>query len=351
MDWNLDGAKGLLEGYVERGLIPGAALAIVTPEEAKVAHVGYRSLVPEKVLLEEDAIYDLASVSKVVATTTMALRCIEKGHFSLQSTVQSILPEFPHPQVTIEHLMTHTSGVCGDDKAYKTCRNKEELKAFFFEKPLEFEPGTKVLYSDFGYILLGFVIEKFHGTLDAFAQEQIFRPLEMEDTGYRPADRGLVSRCVPTEVTEDRGVVQGIVHDGKALRLDGVSGNAGVFSTARDLSHFLQMFLGNGAYHGRRILSTSTVALLRKCYTPGLNLRRTLGWIVDEKSSAFGDYYSPHCLFHTGFTGTSLYLDFDRSCGIVLLTNRVHPTRENPNIKLVRDTVHNRLLMEFDALR
>ena len=93
------------------------------------------------------------------------------------------------------------------------------------------------------------------------------------------------------------------------------------------------------------------MALLRKCYTPGLNLRRTLGWIVDEKSSAFGDYYSPHCLFHTGFTGTSLYLDFDRSCGIVLLTNRVHPTRENPNIKLVRDTVHNRLLMEFDALR
>ncbi len=347
MNWNLDEAVRLLEDYTQRELIPGAALAVVTPGEAQVRHVGNRSLRPEKKPLEEDAIYDLASLTKVVSTTTLALQCLEEGRFTLQSPVRSLMPEFPHEGVTIEHLMTHSSGVCGDDKAYKPLHGKEAIKDFFFQKPLDFAPGTQVVYSDFGYILLGFVVEQYLGGLDEASRERIFRPLEMPDSGYLPADHGLAGRCVPTE-EDDRGVVQGVVHDGKAYRLDGLSGNAGVFSTARDLSHFVQMLLGGGQYQGRRILHGSTVNLLKKCYTPQLNLRRTLGWLTDEKTNAFGDYYSDSCLFHTGFTGTSIYVDFARQCGIVLLTNRIHPTRDNPHIKMVRDTVHNALLRAFD---
>lgn len=344
-------AESLLNQYVDKGWIPCGAVALVTQEDAFTRYAGNSSIIPEKIPLSQDAIFDLASVSKAVGTTTIALQCMEQGIFNLKTTVRSILPDFPYEEVTIEHLMTHTSGICSDDKKYKQLKDKEELRRFFFEKPLEYAPGTKVSYSDFGYIALGFILEKLAGNLDDVFRKSVAAPLGMKDTCYCPSEKGLAERCVPTEVTPERGVIKGVVHDGKAYLLGGLSGNAGLFSTLEDMTHFVKMMLNDGCYEGKRILSKASVNLLKKCYTSGLNDRRTLGWLSDEKKTSLGDYYSDCCIFHTGFTGTSVYIDFKRKCGIVLLTNRIHPSRDNTYIKEVRNNVHNAILSCFDSLQ
>ena len=335
-----------LSRYAAEGKIPGAAIALVTREGVTSACVGNASLLPENVPLTADRLFDLASVTKVLATTTLALQCLEKGLFTLSTPVSTILPDFPHRQVTIGHLLTHTSGVCSDDKAYKKRKDRADLTRFFYEKPLDFTPGSRVLYSDFGYITLGYAIEAVYGKLDERFQTCIAQPLEMRDSGYLPSERGLVDRCVPTELTEERGLICGTVHDGKAFLLGGVSGNAGLFSTLEDMTHYVRMILDDGEYRGRSVLKRATVRLLKHCYTEGLNERRTLGWWSNERSMSFGDYYSESCIYHTGFTGTSVYIDFMRQCGIILLTNRIHPARDNPWIGEIRNTVHNVILSQ-----
>lgn len=219
---------------------------------------------------------------------------------------------------------------------------------FFKNMPLNFEPGTKVDYSDFGFIALGFVVEHFKGALDQVAEAEIFKPLQMKDTCYNPAKHGLADRCVAEEVTEARGVIKGVVHDGKGYCLDGVSGNAGVFSTADDLSRFVRMLLGNGELDGVRILKPETVEMLRHSFTPNLNVSRTLGWIADDRNQSDGTEISDSCIYHTGFSGTSIYVDFKRNMGIILLTNRVHPSRDNDAIIDIRKDVHNETLKAFD---
>lgn len=348
MKWNVEEAKAYLQKVIEKGEIPGASVAVVTKDQYECFHVGYSSLVPEKKLLEEGMLYDLASLSKVLVTTTLTLKCIEKGLFSLQTKVSDLLDGFPHKQITIKDILTHTSGIIADDKQYKQFFGKEEMKKFIFSKDLSFQPKEKVEYSDFGYVVLGFVLEELLGPIDKVAKEWIFDPLGMENTLYQPNKAGRQADCVPTEVTADRGLAHGVVHDGKAYRLEGLSGNAGVFSNTEDLSKFVQMILGDGKREGTRVLSRSTIKNLKKCYTGHLNLRRTLGWFVNDESVSMGDYYGEKCLFHTGFTGTSIYIDFERECGIVLLTNRIHPTRDNPNIAHIRNIVHNLLLRSYD---
>lgn len=348
MMWNVEEAKLYLEKVVNLNEIPGASAAVVTKNVFQCFHVGYASLVPEKKLLKENMLYDIASLSKVVVTTTLTLKCIEWGLISLKTKVSEVLKTFPHHQVTVQDVLTHTSGIIADDKKYKSCFGKEAIREFIYAKELSFQPGEKVEYSDFGYVVLGFLVEELLGPIDQAAKKYIFDPLKMNNTMYQPKKYRSVEECVPTEVTQDRGLAHGDVHDGKAYRLEGLSGNAGVFTTAEDLAKFIQMLLNEGKKDGVRILSKSTIKNLKKCYTGHLNLRRTLGWFVNEESVSMGDYYSEICLFHTGFTGTSLYVDFERECGIVLLTNRVHPSRENSNIAHIRNAVHNLLLKSYD---
>ena len=242
------------------------------PEGAKRFCFGCRSLAPERTPLSEDAVFDLASLTKVVSTTTIALQCLEKGYFSLQTDAREFLPDFPLPGVTIGGLLTHTSGVCSDDKAYKRCRGKEEMKAFLYGLPAEFEPGTEVKYSDFGFVLLGWILESLCGDLEEYGKKHIFSPLKMEDTCFNPGKNG------------------------KAWRLGGVSANAGLFAPAADLERFVRMLLGGGELDGARILSPSTMRLLQKCYTTGLSQRRTLGWICNDTQALPGDYCSERCL-------------------------------------------------------
>lgn len=340
--------KDVLDHAASSHQIPGAQFALVTPEGAEVGWTGNRQIVEETLPVERDTLYDLASCSKVVATTTLILKLIEEGKISLDTPLVEILPDFGHPEITIQHLLTHTSGLPADDKGYKKTHGRKEMWDFFKDMPLNFEPGTKVDYSDFGYIALGFVVEHFKGSLDKVAEAEIFEPLRMSSTCYNPKDHGLADKCVAEEVTEARGVIKGVVHDGKGYCLDGISGNAGVFSTADDLSRFVRMLLHDGELDGVRILKPETVDLLKHSFTPDLNVSRTLGWIADDRNQSDGTEISDSCLYHTGFSGTSIYVDFKRNMGIIVLTNRVHPSRDNMAIMDIRKDFHNETLKAFD---
>jgi len=339
-------ASHIIKEAVDQGLLPGAQYGFVTLNYEEFGHCGYSQLVPEKVENSLDTLYDLASCSKVVATTTLTLKLIEDKLITLDTKVSDILTDFPLTDITIYNLLTHTSGLIGDDKAYKKCDGKQEI--YDFIKNLEFhnKPNETVEYSDFGYILLGFIIEKIKNcTIEEYAEEVIFKPLSMHDTMYNPYLKGRVEDCAAAELTDNRGLIKGAVHDGKANCLKGLSGNAGVFSNVLDLSKFCRMILRQNG----KVLKPETIEEFKKCYTSGYNLHRTLGWCIACDEYACGSKYSKHAIFHTGFSGTSIYIDFDRMCAIILLTNRIHPARQDVSVIAgLRNKFHDAVLEEFD---
>jgi CubicO group peptidase (beta-lactamase class C family) len=296
--------------------------------------------------INDHTLFDIASLTKVVSTTTLILKMVEEGFFSLNTPLIELLPDVRFSEINIKQILTHTSGIIHDDKAYRKLHTKQELRDLIMKEDLAYEPGTKVVYSDLAFILLGFIIEKYFGDIETAAAEYIFKPLHMEHTCYCPLEKGYErNQIMATEVQKtDRGLIQGEVHDGKAHLLQGKSGNAGIFSTAEDLLKFGNMLLSGDS----KVLSRSSKKLLHQSYTEGLMENRTLGWLRNDESCAFGDYASTDCLFHTGFTGTSIYVDFEREVVIVLLTNAVHPARENPNISRIRHVTHNLILKEID---
>lgn len=343
--FSMNPAIEILRQAVDEGKIPGAQLSVFHDGIIEEFNVGKTNVFDETSLVSSQTLYDLASLTKVVSTTTLALIALQEGKLHLEDRVNLYLVGFRHHEVTIKHLLTHTSGLCADDKNYRSVRNPKEMLEFILQKDLDFVPGTFVEYTDFGYILLGFILEKIYGNLEDAVTNKILIPLNMKDTCFNPLKKGLASRCAPTELTLDRGLIQGEVHDGKAFRMNGVSGNAGLFSNATDLMKFARCLLQGGA----PILTHKTHELLLSCYTDGLNLRRTLGWqFSDHGVSHFGDHASDLTLFHTGFSGTSLCLDFKRQIAIVLLTNRVHPKRDNDAIKGIRNAVHDAIFVSFD---
>ena len=335
--------EDLLKKYVEEQRIPGIAVAYVTGNRNYFVSAGYDGYAPyvDPKPVTRKTLYDMASCTKVVATTTMILKLIEEGAFTLKTEVKDILPEFPHEGVNIYHLLTHTSGLPADDKKYKECRSAKEMWQFTLSQPLVYETGSKVEYSDFGYIILGKIIEHFKGDLEEYAKEVIFDPLGMTATCYNPCFKGLSDQCAAAEVTSERGVIRGIVHDGKANKLNGLSGNAGLFSNTEDLCKFVRMMLNDGA----PVLKKETVDLLKRSFTGNLNLRRTLGWFFNDPSTPVYGSCSNCSIFHTGFSGTSILIDFEKKCGVINLTNRVHPTRDN-DITDIRREIHEYLLKD-----
>lgn len=341
---SLNRAKELLETSVKNCEIPGASFAYVTKDGFITDFVGYKQVEPEKIKLEQGTMYDMASCTKVVCTTTLVLRLIEEGYFSLKTKVKDILPDFAFDEITILHLLTHTSGMIPDDKNYRKCTNKDEMYEFINSIPLAYKTGSDLQYSDFGFIVLGKIIEHYKGNLEEYANEVIFKPLEMTHTMFNPKEKGYADLCVTEEIQADRGgAIIGEAHDGKAFRMGGVSGNAGLFSTVEDISRFVQMLLRNG----ENVLSPASINLLKTYRTENKPSIRTLGWIANDNDASDGDYYSSKCLYHTGFTGTSIYVDFERGCGIVLLINAVHPHRGNPYTMSIRNRVHNVILSEY----
>jgi CubicO group peptidase (beta-lactamase class C family) len=324
-----------LDSIITTGLLDGAA-------PGATAAVGrYGRLVHLKaygVMAHSDSspvnvntIYDMASLTKVVATNTAAMILEEEGRLDLNRTVVSYLPEFNAPDksmITVRMLLTHRGGLEAFAPLYKTFRGREQYLQQINTRPLVYVPGSKAIYSDWEMMLMQFVIERITGTtLDKFVAERVFGPLGMSRTGFNP-DSSLRSQIAPTEFDSTRGgVVRGFVHDENAWALGGVSGHAGLFSTAPDLAVFAQMLLNGGSYKGVRILKPSTVARWTARQDPGSS--RALGWDTPSDRSSSGHYFSARSFGHTGFTGTSIWIDPERSLFVVLLTNRVNETRQN----------------------
>jgi CubicO group peptidase (beta-lactamase class C family) len=289
----------------------------------------------------DSTMYDMASLTKVVATTTAAMILEEEGRLDIDRTVASYLPEYDVPDkraITVRMLLTHASGIRSNHPLWKEAKGREQYFAGMVMFPLVREPGSAVEYTDWNMVLMQFIIERIAGqTLDQFVQARVFGPLGMRDTQYNPPE-SLKPRIAPTETEDFRGgQVWGVVHDETAWVLGGVSGNAGLFSSARDLAVFVQMLLNGGSYGGVQIIKPSTVARWTARQRPDAS--RALGWDTPSPNSSAGRFFSLRSFGHTGFTGTSIWADPEKQLFVVLLTNRVNPTRDNQKIGPLRRAV------------
>ncbi len=332
--------RSMLESHVRDGAFPGAALIVGYKGEMVLeAYAGRFDYDAGSPAVTGDTVYDLASLSKVIGTTSAAMMLAESGRLLLATPVQDYLPEFKgenKDRVRVEHLLRHASGLPAWGALYRESRNREDFLGKVYAIPLEYEPGTRMVYSDFGMILLGEIIERASAaSLDRLVAARLFGPLGMTSTLYNPP-RALLPRIPPTE--DDpwrRRVVRGEVHDENAAAMGGVAGHAGLFGSARDLTRFAQMMLNRGIYDHVRVFKQETVDRYTG-NTVGSAGNQALGWRKPSAANWTGAVFSPSAYGHTGFTGTSLWIDPQRQAFILLLSNRVHPTRQNQKIDEVR---------------
>ncbi|MGV3708309.1 MAG: serine hydrolase domain-containing protein, partial [Gemmatimonas sp.] len=286
----------------------------------------------------DQSIYDLASLTKVVATTTAIMVLYDQGKVALDAPVSRYIPAFSgglKDQVTIKHLLTHRAGLPAGRELWRIARTPEAARAAVLATPVSCTPGNCFEYSDLGADILGFVAEAASGEpLDQFLDEQVFTPLGMNDTHFK-LNAFDAARTAPTEIAPPRGYpLRGEVHDENAYALGGVAGHAGLFSTANDLSVFAQMLLEGGQFNGHRIVADSTVALFTRRSDRGT---RALGWDSCDGDGGCGQHLSARAFGHTGFTGTSLWIDPDRQMFVILLTNRVHAAKAKRPSKVIAD--------------
>jgi CubicO group peptidase (beta-lactamase class C family) len=325
---------------IRAGGFPGASV-IIGRRGAAVFSKGYGRLswVKDAARVDPDAsIYDLASLTKVVGTTTAIMILYDEGRIALDARVVEYLPAFTggwKDSITIRQLLTHRSGLPASRDLWKLATNPQEARLGVIDATLQCRPGVCFDYSDLGMVLLGMVVENVAGVgLDRFLQERVFEPLGMTSTYFRPAD-SLRARIAPTDLNPPRGYpLRGEVADENAYALGGIAGHAGLFATASDISVFAQMMLNGGQYNGVRIVTDSTIALFTR-RTAGT---RALGWDTAEgNEGGSGSYLSGRSYGHTGYTGTSLWIDPDREMFVVLLTNRVHAARARRPAKVISD--------------
>jgi CubicO group peptidase (beta-lactamase class C family) len=283
------------------------------------------------------SIYDLASLTKVVGTTTAAMVLYDQGKLDLEAPVSTYLPAFSggwKDSVTVRQLLTHRSGLPAGRDLWRVAHTPDEARAAVLSTNLECRPGQCYIYSDLGADVLGFVVEAVAGeSLDVFLHDKVFEPLGMTDTFFKPAD-SLTYRIAPTEIAPPRGYpLRGEVHDENAYALGGVAGHAGLFSTAADLSIFAQMMLNGGTYNGVRILGDTTVSL----FTRRAAGTRALGWDTADGDGGSGKFLDSRAYGHTGYTGTSIWIDPERQTFVLLLTNRVHAARARRPAKVISD--------------
>jgi CubicO group peptidase (beta-lactamase class C family) len=352
----LRAADAVIERAVAARAFPGAVLAV--GKDGVLAHLqafGRLSYDADARPVREDTVYDLASLTKVVATTTMAMMLVDDGRLDPGRPVVTVLPGFrggAKDQVTIEQLLTHSSGLEWWGPLYQELRGREAYLERVQAMDLVYPPGTRSLYSDLGFFVLGEVLERVAGEpIDVFTKDRVFEPLGMGDTTFRPSGP-LAARAAPTEEDAWRGRrIEGEVHDENAFAMGGVAPHAGLFGTAPDLARFAQMIVNGGVFEHRRFVSRATLdRFARRSDVPGST--RALGWDVAGRDgvarssvpgtpgySSSGSLMSASSIGHTGFTGTSLWIDRERRLFVLLLTNRVHPTRENDAIIRVRAEV------------
>jgi uncharacterized protein YbbC (DUF1343 family)/CubicO group peptidase (beta-lactamase class C family) len=329
---------------VADGQAPGA-VALVW-HRGKVLHrkaYGNRVLVPSKELMTVDTIFDAASLTKVVATTASVMKLFEQGRIRLSDKVSVYLPGFQggNSDITIRHLLTHFSGLRPDlDLVPAWSTYKLGISKALVDKPVA-RPGERFIYSDINFILLGEIVHQVSGRpLDQFAKENIFEPLGMTDTMFRPPAT-LVKRIAPTEHYKGMaGALRGVVHDETTRFMGGLAGHAGLFTTADDLARFAEMILGGGEFRGKRILSPLTIRKFTEPQTPpDQTILRGFGFDMDSQfSSNRGELFPVGSFGHTGFTGTSLWMDPSTQTAVILMTNSVHPMRR-PAVSPLRSRV------------
>ncbi|HXF05227.1 MAG TPA: exo-beta-N-acetylmuramidase NamZ domain-containing protein [Blastocatellia bacterium] len=319
----------VVQEAISRKELPGAVIAV--GRRGRIVYrkaLGSRAVEPERVPMTVDTIFDLASLTKVVATATSVLILVERGKVRLGDPVARYIPEFGQngkQRITVEQLLIHRGGLIADNDLDDYRDGPVEAMKRIYQLAPIVEPGTRFIYSDVGYIVLGELVRRVSGQpLDVFASENIFRPLGMKDTMFRP-DELRRQRCAPTERREGRWMI-GEVHDPRAYALGGVAGHAGLFSTADDLAIYAQMILNGGEFQGVRILSPLGVRRMTESRGLPLNEMRGLGWDINTGySSNRGDLFPLGSFGHTGFTGTSLWIDPGSQTFVIFLSNRVHP--------------------------
>ncbi len=348
-------AYDVLDRAVADRAFPGGVLAVGYQDELYVRAFGRQTYDRNSPAVSPDTIYDAASLSKPVVTATLVAMQVEAGRIGLDLPVARYIPEWndgPNPDwrktVTVRNLLTHSSGLPAHKDYFLRLHSKPEFIAAICKEPLEYAPGTKTVYSDLGFILLGEILERITGkTLDQLAHVQIFAPLNMADTMFNPP-KNLLSRIAPTEndAAFRKELVRGEVHDENAFAMGGVAGHAGMFTTAPNLAVFCQMLLNGGVYAYQRLLTRATISQFSAPQAVAGNAR-TLGWMSPTPNSSSGRYFSAHSFGHLGFTGTSIWIDPDRRLFVVLLTNRVYPTRDNDKIAAVRPAVHDAVIQSL----
>ena len=334
----LEAVNRVVERGIAAGGYPGAAV-IVGRKGKAVLQRGFGRLSWDESSPEVNpasTIYDLASLTKVVGTTTAVMVLFDEGRISLDSPVSHYLPEFSGGEknlVTIRQLLTHRSGLPAGRDIFRLTHDPAEARRIVLGTPLAFHPGEYYEYSDLGADVLAMVVEAVSAQpLDEFLADYVFHPLGMYQTAFRPAD-SLRAHIAPTGTSAAGRSRQGEVNDENAFAMGGVAGHAGLFSTAADLSVFAQMMLNGGVYNGVRIIADSTVQL----FTTRVAGHRALGWDTPTGSFGSGNYLSEHAFGHTGFTGTSMWIDPDRDMFVILLTNRVYASRSPHPARVIAD--------------
>jgi len=325
---------------ITAGGFPGGAV-VVGRRGARVWEKGFGTLSwgSRAPVVPERTVYDLASLTKVVATTTAIMILYDEGKIALDDRLSRFVPGFSggdKDDVTIKLLLEHRSGLPAGRDLWRVAFSPSEARQKAIETPLQCVPGKCLIYSDLGADMLAFAVEAASGqSLDRFLRERVFEPLNMRETLFRP-HWTLRDRIAPTEVMPPRGYpLRGEVHDENAFALGGVAGHAGLFSTAGDLAVFAQMMLNGGHINGVRIVADSTVALFTARTTA--KGTRALGWDTCGHDGSCGKYLSPRAFGHTGYTGTSMWIDPERDLFVILLTNRVHAPRARRPAKVIAD--------------
>ena len=347
-------AFAVLEEAIAERAFPAASVAIAVRRRLiAVKAFGRFTYESSARLVSPATLFDLASLTKVVATTPMAMLLYQRGLLDLDAPVAAVVPEFVcdaekdlrRREVTFRMLLAHSSGLPAYEKLFLKSRTRDELLHEVFVTPLTADPGTRAEYSDIGFILLGVALERIADeSLDRFSQREIFAPLGMTHTAFNPPSE-IRPQIPPTAEDQDfrYRIIQGEVQDENASVLGGVAGHAGVFSTAADLAQFAHALINPGAH-----IRHETIALFTRRESAPAGTSRTLGWDTPSFPSQSGRYFGPASFGHLGYTGTSLWIDPDRELSISLLTNRTWPDCSNHAIKQVRPRFHDAAILALE---
>ena len=348
-NYNLSKAFSVIDSAINNKIFPGAQIFIAKKGEVIASEsFGKHTYDEDANIVTNESIYDIASLTKVISTTPLIMKLISMKKIGLKHTLGQFYSNIDETKknITIKHLLTHSSGFKPFIEYYKTeMVNRDLIINDILNTELDFNPGKKYQYSDLGMILLMDIIEKVAGKkIDYLSRNWIYKKIGMNNTMFNP-DYDLLNRVVPTEYDSlfRKKMIHGIVHDENAFLLGGVSGHAGLFSTAEDLGKFGQMMINKGSWLGSRYFRSSLIRQFTKRQNFPKGSERTLGWDTPSRNgrSSAGDFYSHNSFGHLGFTGTSIWIDSDNEVVIVFLTNRVHPTRKNNRIYSIRRKFHN----------